>query len=351
MKVLFFIEKSAGNFIDLIDYLETYFPDYEKKYIVIDRHQEYDFSMLHNAVQITSYMQFVFDKDVRSIYYEADKVIVSGVFVSQYVLLFFPRKILKKTYYQFWGGDYTRFRKKTIQNYLSKCLINRCIKHSKGIITLVESEREEFALYFNIDKPFFSVPVTSGPKDQELRMKCRQKAKENDKKNRIIIGNSSSQTNNHFEIFEMMSAKNWKDYEIYCPLSYGDMEYAKKVIEKGKSVFGKSFIPLEKKLEYKEYLELLSTCSVGIYNHDRQQGLGNISLLISFGKKVYVRKNSENWKHYSKYGMLLNDIEEIRNQTIDEIFAWDDSLRIKNMRAYENRGLAMKEEWKRILDD
>ena len=51
--------------------------------------------------------------------------------------------------------------------------------------------------------------------DQELRMKCRQKAKENDKKNRIIIGNSSSQTNNHFEIFEMMSAKNWKDYEIY----------------------------------------------------------------------------------------------------------------------------------------
>ena len=296
-------------------------------------------------------MQFVIDKNIRKLFYEVDKVIVSGVFVSQYALLFFPRKILKKIYYQFWGGDYTRFRKKSIQNYASRYLINRCVKHSKGIITLVESEKKEFSLYFNINKPFFSVPVTSGPKDQELRMKCRQKAKENDKRNRIIIGNSSSQTNNHFEIFEMMSSKNWRDYEIYCPLSYGDMEYAKKVIEKGKKIFGKSFIPLEKKLEYKEYLDLLCTCSVGIYNHDRQQGLGNISILISLGKKVYVRKNSENWNHYSKYGILLNDIEEIRNKTIDGIFAWDDSSQIQNMEAYEKRGLAMNEEWKRILDD
>ena len=46
MKVLFFIEKSGGNFIELIDYLESYFPDYEKKYIVIDRRREYDFSKL-----------------------------------------------------------------------------------------------------------------------------------------------------------------------------------------------------------------------------------------------------------------------------------------------------------------
>lgn len=350
MNVLFLIDKSNSNFRLLIDYLEKKFPKYDKEYLVIDRRKEKDFSGLPNTTRVTNYSDFVFNHSLRNKFKHADKIIVSGVFVWQYVLISFSKKVIQKCYLQFWGGDYTRFREKSIRNTIDKSIIQKILNDVKGVILLEISERKTFESIFRFKGDFFAVPVTSDPEKQLAIISSVLNKSMNDKK-RIIIGNSATETNCHIEIFEMMKGKDWTNVEICCPLSYGDMEYAKFVINEGKRIFGDSFVPITEMMNYKDYIGLLASCDVGIYNHNRQQGLGNISLLTRLGKKVYVRKDGECWNHYSRFGITLNSTEDIKKESSIEILKWNHSNAELNQFGMKKRDDSFEAEWQRILED
>lgn len=66
-------------------------------------------------------------------------------------------------------------------------------------------------------------------------------------------------------------------------------------------------------MDYEKYVELLSTCNVGIYYNDRQQGMGNINTLLRLGKKVYLRKGTSMWNNYKKNNFILFDVDELNN--------------------------------------
>ena len=350
MKVLFFIEKANGFFISMIDFMESFFPEYEKEYIVIDRRNEFDFKKLKNTTQITEYSQFWLDKKVREKFFVAEKIIVSGVFVSPFALLAFPKKVLQKCIYQFWGGDYTCFREETIKNSFIKILTERCVNNAKAIVNLTEGEKKEFTRYFTVAKRFFFVPVPAGPEHREINKKYRIKAKTAVfNRKRIIIGNSATESNNHLEIFDRLANKEWAGYEIVCPLSYGSKVYADRVIEKGKKIFGDSFFPITEFMPFVDYLELLLSCSVGIYDHNRQQGLGNAYLILNMGKKLYLRRNSESWVYHSSFGAVLNDSADLAKQSIEEIFRWDNQKTQANYVAIDREEMNMLSVWNDIL--
>ena len=71
--------------------------------------------------------------------------------------------------------------------------------------------------------------------------------------------------------------------------------------------------------------------SIAIFNHDRQQAIGNITALLGYVKKVYIREETTTWQFcidhdlnvYSancKYDDLLESIDrEIAQKNIENV--------------------------------
>ena len=102
------------------------------------------------------------------------------------------------------------------------------------MILLELSEKKHFESIFRFNGKYFAVPVTSIPEKEIELLSSNLNNSTRDKKS-IIIGNSATETNCHMEIFEMLKGKDWTNVEIYCPLSYGDIEYARFTINEEKS--------------------------------------------------------------------------------------------------------------------
>lgn len=83
-----------------------------------------------------------------------------------------------------------------------------------------------------------------------------------------------------------------ENIRIFAPLSYGDLDYAKIVIEEGKRIFGEKFTALKEFMNEDEYYQFLNSMDIAIFDMKRQQALGNIYASLYFGKKVFLRNNS-----------------------------------------------------------
>ena len=131
----------------------------------------------------------------------------------------------------------------------------------------------------------------------------------------ILIGNSADPSNNHLEIFKKLSNIQLGDKTIYVPLSYGGTkEYIDFIVEKGYHFLGKNFVPITNFMPLKEYNDILFSCGFVIYNHIRQQGVGNIVSLAYLGSKIYINQKSPVYKFFKKEGMHI-----YKTYTLDEI--------------------------------
>ena len=125
----------------------------------------------------------------------------------------------------------------------------------------------------------------------------------------ILLGNSATPSNHHIEIFEKLMNFSGFDFSVYTPLSYGDQRYSKHVIDTGNRILGKKFIPLLDFLPKAEYLNLLTGIDIVVFNHDRQQAMGNLISLLGLGKTVYLRKGTSQWKLFNELGIAVYDVD------------------------------------------
>lgn len=131
---------------------------------------------------------------------------------------------------------------------------------------------------------------------------------------RILLGNSATRTNQHIQALDSMSNYKDENIEILCPLSYGDKEYAQIVIEYGRKIFGNKFKPILDYMSPEEYTKLLNSVQVAVFNHNRQQGTGNIEILSYLGKKLFIRSDTTTWEHYVERDKCkFFDTKEIAN--------------------------------------
>lgn len=134
----------------------------------------------------------------------------------------------------------------------------------------------------------------------------------------IQIGNSADSSNNHLEILERLAPFRDQDIAIYAPLSYGNQEYAQSVINMGRDRFGDKFKPLTNFMPFDQYLDFLGKIDIAIFNHKRQQAMGNIITLLGLGKKVYMRSDITPWLMFKKKGVKVYENSEIELSSIDE---------------------------------
>ncbi len=250
--------------------------------------------------------------------HKAKKIIMHGLWskIFNIVLLMQPQ-ILKKTYWIIWGGDLYSLRDEN--DFIKKQVIKKigniiCYHYSEYNIAvkLGNTQGKYFQSFFYPSNLY---------KDIELH------AEEHKKDIYIQIGNSADPSNNHLEVFTYLEKYKDKNIKIIVPLSYGDKEYANEVILKGKNIFGEKIVPITEYMSFDDYMKVLSSIDIAIFNHNRQQAMGNITTLIGLGKKVYLSKDIITWKYLTDIGIKIFDIKDFNLLPLD-IKAQEKNMRL-----------------------
>lgn len=294
------------------------------------------------------------DKHTKKLIKKSDKLILHTNNIEITKLLLKNPCLLNKAYIIFWGFDIYCYRNKPngVKQYLWQTLQKYQIRNVHGLCVLAKKDQQVLRdLVHGIKGAFFDAAYMNTV-DYNKRNELRSKKKSTNPV-KIMMGNSASETNHHLEIIEQLKLYADEDILIYCPLSYGSKEYSAKVIEHGKRYFGDKFVALTELMSLEEYWELLSDCRVGLYNNDRQQAMGNISIMLSQGAKVYIRTDTSMWDKFHQLGYDVYDISQVGDVDWNDIIALsEDSVR-KNAQCYDDFVSFDKKKkiWDKIFED
>jgi hypothetical protein len=190
--------------------------------------------------------------------------------------------------------------KKHIANQLEQGL-----KRVDVFATLIEEEaklvKETLGLTYEWSEfTFYNISGFLGDTDQSVTCEGSN----------ILLGNSSSLTNNHLEILQFLSKQPIGARKIITPLSYGNEDYCEKIIEYGKELLPNNFKPLTTFLSKYEYNTILLSCNIAIMNHMRQQALGNIISLLWFGTKVFLNEENPVYQYLKRINIIVFSIKK-----------------------------------------
>lgn len=307
-------EKFMAPFIDFVD---MKFGRGEHKYVFITN-EKYQFGLrFEHDVQFLCTDDDIFNT-LHKYMTLARKIIIHGLWrdkVDQ--LLLKEPDFLSKSYWFMWGGDFYFPERQTI----NRALVIKNIKNLvSGLSGDVEYVRQHYSavgrhhscfLYpSNIFNSFPNNPISEG-------------------KINILVGNSASPENNHLKTFEILKKYKHEDIKIFVPLSYGDGQYRDYVIKLGESIFEEKFISLTSMLSVSDYLNFLASIDVALFNHNRQQAMGNIINLLGLGKLVYMRRDVSTWNDLKHLGVKVYDIDDFDLYNIDSSSSNENFLKIK----------------------
>ncbi len=290
-----------------IDFVSENFDIWEQKFVFLGK-EEYKYGLTKehpvewidlnkgsDAFKILLYMD------------SAKKIILHGLWSEPLLyLLHRVQRLLPKCYWVMWGGDFY-FPEK--QSWIRKHLI-KSISH---FVTYVRGDYELVKKWYGSTGKYHECLMYPSNVFFDNGVKTKQDTTIN-----IQVGNSATDTNNHFEAFNKLAKFIDENIRIYCPLSYGDKKYAEEVILYGKKLFGEKFIPITEFMPLEKYLDFLGSMDIAIFPHNRQQGMGNIIKLLGMGKKVYLRKNTTHWELFEVLGIKIYDLDEISLEPMDE---------------------------------
>lgn len=128
----------------------------------------------------------------------------------------------------------------------------------------------------------------------------------------VMVGNSGDPSNNHIDCLRILrNSSSLGEADIILPMSYGGkVAYRDKVIEYGKTSFGKRFVPLTQFRDINSYNKIISSCKYMIMNHRRQQGAGNIVAALARGVTVYIRSETTLSRGLRRLGFVFHAFEE-----------------------------------------
>lgn len=237
---------------------------------------------------------------------QADKVILHGLFDPKVVaILFFMPWVLKKCYWVMWGGDLYIYQldERNFKEKIYEFFRGSIIKNMGHLVTYIKGDVDLARKWYRADGQYHECIMYPSNVYKDLDVPEKMGVTLN-----IQVGNSADTSNNHIEVLEKLRIYKDDNILIYVPLSYGNRQYAEKVIQKGRLLFGKKFIPLTDFIPFDEYIEFLGSIDIAIFNHKRQQAMGNTITLIGLGKIVYMRSDTTQWQFFKDINIEVKSI-------------------------------------------
>ena len=338
------------KFIDnYINFFNCNYSDLNNYYVLYGRGTKNDdlkFSNHKNILVINRLYKINKMNKAYNLFKTADKVIISGIFGIEYFLFLIRNSnIWNKIYLHFWGGDFYQFRNVSKNRYFMEFAIKKC----KSLI-MIEEDYKVLSKIFRLKKKY--IKAIDPCYDYDInKYKKYVRYINNDQTVKFLVGNSATKENQHIEILTKLLKFIDEDILIYCPLSYGDMKYRNRVIKYGKEKFGNKFIPLVDFITYDEYIALISSCNIAIYNHNRQQAFGNIIMSLALGLKVFINRENTYLSLFSNIGCHVFSIFEIENGIFNEIVNYDNTQKIENYDIISNLKNDVIRQWEFLYTD
>ncbi len=255
--------------------------------------------------------------------YKSENIILHALMSPTMVLILFLQPwLLKKCKWVIWGSDlyYHIFRKKNLKSAFYEFMRKVVISNMGGLITFIKGEYKLAQEWYNAKCRYYNSFMY--PSNLYREYDVSRVKKEDCNKVYIQIGNSADPSNNHMEILHKLESIKDENIEIICPLSYGNIEYRDNVTGIGRKMFGDKFNPLIEFMPFSKYLELLARIDIAIFNHARQQGMGNIITLLGLGKKVYIRDDITTWDFCIEHGLKVykvnTNLYDLTEKMLDE---------------------------------
>lgn len=263
----------------------------------------------------------------------SDRIFLHGLFKTDVIaFLFFNKFLLPKVYWMMWGGDVYFYQPKTT---LKEWAVNQMripvIKGIQNFVTIFKGD------YDYLDKKF-QLKGTIHPSftyESNVFKPIKLPLRNLESKLTVMVGNSASDSNDHEEVFDRLSQIENQKFEILCPLSYGNKKNKERVIRSGEKLFGERFHALESFIPLEEYNHLIANVDVVIFNHKRQQAVGNIVTLLGYGKKVYLQPETSHARFFKEQGFVIFDVAEIDLSPISEIDSARNTELAKKIFSYE----------------
>lgn len=244
----------------------------------------------------------------------ADKIILHGLCGWPLVLVLALNPwLLKKCHWVIWGADlYVHMAEKKDWRWHKNEFFRRfVIKRIGHLATYIPGDVELARKWYGAKGHYHECLMYPSNLYKQYDVPQKEHTTIN-----IQVGNSADPSNNHLEVFEKLLAYKGQDIKIYVPLSYGDQVYAKTVIEVGTNLFGDKFVSMTDFMPFEKYLEFLGQIDIAIFNHKRQQGMGNTITLLGLGKKVYMRNDVSSYIFFIKKGIKIFDIANLQMTTL-----------------------------------
>lgn len=305
---IFPAEKFTGHFVDFIN---NNFPKEEHLFFVMGDNNKYqDLSHYDNVVSARKNDgKLSVARSLMSLMRSSEKTIIHGLFDPRLMLLiryctFFKPSLNSRLHWVIWGGDlYCHIlRERSLKSDIYECLRKSVISNLGNIVALVPGDYKLAQKWYKA-KGRNQVAFYPNPVDfSMLERAYKKEANRNNGNMNILLGNSASSSNNHFDAIDLLSKFKSLDFTVSCPLSYGNMDYAKEVIAYGKKKLGNKFEAITDFLKPEEYANILASVDAAIMYHNRQQAVHNILSLLYLGKKVFLRSE------VTTYSWLKNDL-------------------------------------------
>ncbi|WP_226670490.1 TDP-N-acetylfucosamine:lipid II N-acetylfucosaminyltransferase [Metabacillus litoralis] len=324
--------QSMDKFIEpYINLINKYFKPEDHSFAVLTPSKEKEFNSVHKNINYI-YKKLPSLLSLIKLMYKSERILLHGLFNKKIIILLFLQPwLLKKCNWIVWGGDlycYSNKRDK-IKDKLIEMMRRKIIRNLRNITTLVKGDYNLAVKWYGTNAKYNHGVYVNPINLHYLDSMPHLNKTDMDILN-IQVGNSGNPSNQHIEVLKSLKKFRKENIKIYLPLSYGGSEeYIKEVIEFGYKVFGGNFVPLLKFLKADEYAKYLSSIDIAIFNHNRQQGLGNIFALVYLRKKVFVRSDITSWDYLTE----SLDLDVFKTEEIDQ-FSYEEF--IKNISTVDN---------------
>lgn len=247
---------------------------------------------------------------------KADEVIVHSLFVPKSYLVLMDILITftpGKFFWNIWGGDLydacwesKSSIKLRIREMFRKYFIRRLkyVGYIPGDYVFLKEHYKTKAKFYLASYIYdFYVPYVEPKKNENVT---------------ILLGNSATETSQYEKSIAMLSKYVDKPIKVKCILSYPakNVKYREKIIKYGTEQLGEKFIPIVDFMTYEKYTELLSEVDIAIFNHNRQQALGNIASLLYLGKRVFINPANACKSYFEEIGAEVFSTEEFTEQEL-----------------------------------
>jgi dTDP-N-acetylfucosamine:lipid II N-acetylfucosaminyltransferase len=284
----------------------------------------------------------------------ADRIIFNGLFNRKIILLYsLIPKFLKKSVWIPWGYDiyWPQFGLKKIKLKIHFLIQKNFIKNLYAVATQTPGDFDNIKKWYGGNPIYLNATCTIFAFDKsDLDAALNGVLKPVFKV--IQIGNSADPSNNHQDIFKTLSKFANKQVNFITPLSYGDFGYREKIIRIGEEIFKKKFRPITDELSPIEYINYLAGVDILVFNHDRQQGFGNLLIALYLGCKVYMKRQISTYQYLTEIAHChVHDVSKI--DSID----YQDFIQIHNQEILKNRNSVakffdrgwQKERWEKVF--